>query len=236
MDALFGILILGFILYSGVYILYFFIRAFLPSSSQKKYSSQGTKNKGQQQRTTRRNVAPTYSSDRNIKTSQTRNAGKQETKTAWKSLTSEIKEIMNEMDGEPTKKSSSQRRTSAQPVKRNERPQRPVVDSTSTEGWGTEGSYYGREGRGSTEGRSFSREGRGSTEGTGSREGTASYEGTEFHPQGHSMRKRTSIASSPTRKKNSKNPSSIPNLQKNIVHAVIYKEILDQPRSRRPIR
>lgn len=222
MDLLFVFIILGLLLYSGVTILYFFVKAFLPSSTQKRSSSQGMNSNRNQQRNIRRNTSQSSGSSRETSTGQKRNENRQATKEAWKSLTTEVKDIMNEMDGDSSKKASPKKRNTPPATPQTVRAQQPV-----------QRSY---EGSGSSEG-TYIREGRGSFEGVGGREGTGSYEGTEFHPRGHSTRQRPpakTVAS--TRKKAADETVSVSNLKKNLVNAVIYKEILDQPRSKRPIR
>lgn len=213
MDLLFVFIMLGLLLYSGIAILYFVVKLFLPSNTQKRNTSSQRVSSNRKQE---RNL------NREFPTSQNRNANKQAPKSAWKSLTSEIKDIMNEMDGESTKKTSSTKRNAPQVDKR-------AVSTPRT-------GQRSFEGGGSTEG-TYVRTGRGSLEGVGSTEGTASYEGTEFHPRGHSTRQRPAKkAVSAPKKRTAEKTVSASNLKKNLVNAVIYKEILDQPRSKRPIR
>lgn len=193
----------------------------MPSSTQnKKYTSQSVNVKRQQQRNTQQ-MSPAR---RSASPSPKRNTNKQATKEAWKSLTSEIKDIMHEMDGETPRKSLAQRQKTSSTARRNVQTRQQM--SRSYEGRGSSEGTYGVEGRRSSEGMQ-------SSEGRGSSEGTASYEGTEFHPQGHRMQKKPTVSS---RKKSVKKATAKPNLHQNIVNAVIYKEILDQPRSKRPIR
>lgn len=83
------------------------------------------------------------------------------------------------------------------------------------------------------EGRDFetflSRQGR-----TGS-EGTGSVEGTEFHPRGHRTMKQTIVRKGQMQHDKKKKIQPTKDQQK-WLHAFMYKEILDKPRSQRPIR
>lgn len=228
MDALFFIIMLGLLAYSGVFIFIFFIRAFLPKSSGQKrnpYSSpKVNKSNRNQQRADRRTVAPRDTSRSVTASGTNRSSGKTQ---SWRELAAEFKDAMSELENTDTKQKGTQKRNApsknAASSKRNTA-QRSYEGGSSSEG------RFGYEGAGSTEGRL-------GYEGSGSLEGTASYEGTEFHTQGHSMKKTPVPSKKPSRDAYSdKQPALKTNLQRNIVQAVIYKEILDQPRSKRPIR
>lgn len=228
MDALFFIIMLGLLAYSGVFIFVFFIRAFLPKNSGQKrntYSSPkvNTGNRNQQ-RATRRNTAPRNTSKSVTASGTNRSSG---TAQSWRQLAAEFKEAMNDLENTDTKQKGAQKRNAqsknAPSSKRN-------TAHGSREGASSSEGRFGYEGVGSTEGR-------GGYEGSRSLEGTASYEGTEFHTQGHSMKKTTVQSRKSSRNADSAKQLSLKtNLQRNIVQAVIYKEILDQPRSKRPIR
>lgn len=228
MDALFFIIMLGLLAYSGIFIFIFFIRALVPKNSKQKknpYSSPKpiTSNRPEQ-RTARRNVAPRNSSRSVTASGTNRSSGNAQ---SWRQLAAEFKEAMNELENPKAKQNPTQKRNApsvkASSSKRN-------TAHGSREGGSSSEGRFGFEGVGSTEGR-------GGYEGSKSLEGTASYEGTEFHTQGHSMKKTSVQSRKPSRDAYSaKHPSLKTNLQKNIVQAVIYKEILDHPRSKRPIR
>ncbi|MER2040428.1 hypothetical protein [Desemzia incerta] len=228
MDALFFIIMLGLLAYSGIFIFVFFIRALVPKNSGQKrnpYSSPkvNTSNRNQQ-RADRREAAPRNTSRSVTASGTNRSSG---TAQSWRELAADFKEAMNELDNTGSKQKNTQKRNTApktaSPTKRN-------TAHRSYEGGSSSEGRTGYEGVGSTEGRS-------SYEGLGSSEGTASYEGTEFHTQGHSMKKTSVQSRKPSRNAYStKQPTLKTNLQRNIVQAVIYKEILDQPRSKRPIR
>lgn len=228
MDALFFIIMLGLLAYSGIFIFVFFIRALVPKNSKQKrnpYSPQKTTTSNRnQQRADRRNTAPRNASRSVTASGTNRSSG---TAQSWRQLAAEFKEAMNELDNTGSKQKTTQKRNTnpktASPTKRN-------TAHRSYEGGSSSEGRIGYEGIGSTEGRS-------SYEGLGSLEGTASYEGTEFHTQGHSMKKTSVQSRKPSRDAYAaKQPTLKTNLQRNIVQAVIYKEILDQPRSKRPIR
>lgn len=228
MDALFFIIMLGLLAYSGVFIFVFFIRALVPKNSKQKsnpYSSPKTTTSNRnQQRATRRNTAPRNTSRSVTASGTNRSSG---TAQSWRQLAAEFKEAMNDLENTDTKQKGAQKRNAqsknAPSSKRN-------TAHGSREGASSSEGRFGYEGVGSTEGR-------GGYEGSISLEGTASYEGTEFHTQGHSMKKTTVQSRKSSRDAYSaKQPSLKTNLQRNIVQAVIYKEILDQPRSKRPIR
>ena len=228
MDALFFIIMLGLLAYSGIFIFFFFIRALFPKNSGQKrnpYSSPkaNTSNRNQQ-RADRRDTAPRNTSRSVTASGTNRSSGKTQ---SWRELAAEFKDAMNELDNTGSKQKSTQKRNTtpktASPSKRN-------TAHRSYEGGSSSEGRIGYEGAGSTEGRS-------GYEGLGSLEGTASYEGTEFHTQGHSMKKTSVQSRKPSRDAYAaKQPTLKTNLQRNIVQAVIYKEILDQPRSKRPIR
>lgn len=211
MNSVFILIMLGLLAYSGIFIFVFFIRALMPKSTQQKKSSDITRaaSNRNQQRTTRR-TSTTQSPSRSV--SANRNANKQQ---SWRELASEFKEALNDLDSAGSKQANTQKRNTSASKRRTE---------------------YSQEGSGSSEGQ-WSSEGRGSLEGSRGIEGSASYEGTEFHPQGHATKKKPAKQKVARRDAYS---STIKigktNLQKNIVNAVIYKEILDKPRSKRPIR
>ncbi|MBM6614458.1 hypothetical protein JTF06_06090 [Desemzia sp. RIT804] len=183
----------------------------MPKNTQQKKSSDITRagsNRNQQQTTRRTNTTRTPS--RSV--SANRNANKQQ---SWRELASEFKEALNELDSAGSKQTNPPKRNASH----NPSPKKNTAASKRK-------ADYSREGSGSSEG-SWSSEGQKSSE------GSASYEGTEFHPQGHTTKKQTVAprdAYSPTLKVGKTD------LQKNIVNAVIYKEILDKPRSKRSIR
>lgn len=80
----------------------------------------------------------------------------------------------------------------------------------------------------SQEGRRFERFD--SRQGRPGKEGSQGVEGSEFHPKGfHSTKKKKSATAKPMKKKTLKKHNDW-------LQAVVYKEILDKPRSQRPIR
>lgn len=218
MNSIFIIIILGLLVYSGIFIFVFFIRAFMPKSTQQNKNSDAfreTSNRNQQ-RTTRR-TSSTQSPSRSV--SANRNANKQQ---SWRELASEFKDALTELDSTSSKQAHTQKGNTVNKSK----PKRN--DSASKRQ-----DNYSREGSGSSEGL-WSREGTNSLEGSRGGEGSASYEGTEFHPQGHATKMKPVAAP-----RDAYSPSlkvGKTDLQKNIVNAVVYKEILDKPRSKRPFR
>ncbi|MFL2100628.1 hypothetical protein [Desemzia sp. FAM 23989] len=215
MNSIFILIMLGLLVYSGIFIFIFFIRALIPKNTRQKKSSDITRagsNRNQQQ-VARRTTTPRTPS-RSV--SANRNANKQQ---SWRELASEFKEALNELDSSSSKQANTQKRTTVnQPnPKRN-----PSATKRQRD--------YSREGSGSSEGM-------GSLEGTRGLEGSSSYEGTEFHPEGHTTKQKSLKKTAVSR--DAYAPSlkiGKTHLQKNIVHAVVYKEILDKPRSKRPIR
>lgn len=216
---LFIIIMLGLLAYSGIFIFVFFIRALTPKNTQQKKSSDISRagSNRNQQRTTRR-VSSTQPPSKSV--SANRNANKQQ---SWRELASEFKEALNEMDSTSSKHASTQKRNTTNKAN----PKSNPSNGRNSQGY---------EGAGSSEGL-WGSEGSGSREGSYSLEGSASYEGTEFHPQGHATKMKPVVkkvvsrdAYSPTLKVGKTD------LQRNIVNAVVYKEILDKPRSKRPFR
>lgn len=221
---MFLLIIVGLLLYSGVTIFYYLTKAlFSNNSNQKKAQhksqdilrspSTSTRN---QQRDIRRTSTNQRTTSKNISTSQKKKSQPQ----TWRELASEFKDALNELDTAGSKQASTQKRNTVNKTN----PKRNVSASK----WQDK---YSREGSGSSEGMNSS-EGRRSSEGSRGLEGSASYEGTEFHPKGHATVKQpvSRDAYSPSLK------IGKTDLQKNIVNAVVYKEILDKPRSKRPFR
>lgn len=209
MNSIFILIMLGLLVYSGIFIFVFFIRAFMPKSTPQKKNSdtlRETSNRNQQRNT--RRTSSNQNASQSV--SANRNTNKQQ---SWRELASEFKEALIELDsGSSTSTNSKKRNTGTKPAQKR---------NASASDWRSQ----------------YSQEGSGSSEGMRSSEGSASYEGTEFHPGGHSTKKKYNKQKVPSR--DAYSPSlkiGKTDLQRNIVQAVIYKEILDKPRSKRPIR